>query len=212
MSAGADARLVAPATARNRAPLGAVLDAVLPAAGATRPVLFEVAAGTGEHAAFFAAQRPGWDWWPSDPSAEARASIAAWTAGLPNVRPPLDFDAARDPFPPGPLDAVLCVNMAHIAPWAATEGLVRGAAGALRAGGPLVLYGPWVLPGVETAPSNLAFDADLRARDPRWGLRSLDALAGCAAAAGFGGPAVFPVPANNVVIVLRAGAQARSSR
>jgi hypothetical protein len=214
VSGGGDARLHAPATLRNREPLAGVLDGLLGrgAAGGPAPVLLEVAAGSGEHAAFFAARYPAWEWWPSDPSAEARASIAAWTAGLPNVRPPLALDAAAGPFPTGPLDAVLCVNMAHIAPWAATEGLVRGAGAALRAGAPLVLYGPWLRAGVETAASNLAFDADLRARDGRWGLRSLDALAAVGAAAGFGPPAVTELPANNVAVVLRAGAQPSSSR
>lgn len=196
-----DPRREAPAVARNRDPILAVLRRVLPARG----LVLEVASGTGEHAAHFAAALPALTFQPSDPSPEARASTDAWVAQLPNVRAALALDAAApEAWPIARADAVLCINMAHIAPWAATLGLLRGAARVLPAGAPLVLYGPWVRAGVETAPSNLAFDEDLRARDPEWGLRRLEDLAAAAAPA-FGAPEVTEMPANNVMVVMRRG-------
>jgi SAM-dependent methyltransferase len=192
-----DSRREAPAVARNRDPILAVLRRVLP----DRGLVLEVASGTGEHCAHFAAALPALTFQPSDPSAEARASCDAWCARLANVRPALALDAAAEVWPVARADAVLCINMAHIAPWPATLGLLRGAARVLPAGGPLVLYGPWLRNGVETAPSNLAFDADLRARDPAWGLRSLEDLA--ASATAFSVPEVVEMPANNVMVVLR---------
>jgi hypothetical protein len=192
-----EARREAPAVARNRDPILAVLRRVLPARG----LVLEVASGTGEHCAFFAAALPALTFQPSDPSAEGRASCDAWCGGLANVRPALPLDAAAEHWPATRADAVLCINMAHIAPWSATLGLLRGAALILPAGAPLILYGPWLRDGVETAAGNLAFDADLRARDPAWGLRRVEDLA--AAATGFDAPAVVEMPANNVMLVLR---------
>lgn len=194
----ADARLIAPAVARNREPILAVLRDILPAAG----VVLEVASGSGEHCASFAQALPGLTWQPTDPSEEGRASCDAWCAGLPNVRPTLMLDAAVDGWPVARADAVLCINMAHIAPWEATLGLLRGAARVLPGGAPLVLYGPWMRAGVETAPSNLEFDASLRARNPGWGLRRLEDLVAAAGEA-FDAPAVIEMPANNVTLVLR---------
>ncbi len=191
------ARLSAPAVARNRDPILAVLRRVLPGTG----MVLEVASGSGEHCAHFAAALPLLDFQPTDPSAEGRASIDAWCAGLPNVRPALALDAAAEAWPVARADAVLCINMAHIAPWSATLGLLRGAARVLPAGGALVLYGPWHRAGVPTAASNEAFDADLRARNPEWGLRRLEDLA--AAATGFGPAEVVEMPANNLTLVLR---------
>lgn len=189
-------RLYSPAAERNRDPILAVLRRVLPATGR----VVEVAAGTGQHAAWFAAHMPGVRWSPTEPDAAGRASVAAWCEGLQNVDAPLPLDVTG-PWEVEPADAVYCANMVHIAPWAATLGLVAGAAACLPADAPLVLYGPFVRDGVGTAESNLAFDASLRARDPAWGLRHLSAVV--AAAAGFTLDEVVELPANNVVVVLR---------
>ncbi|WP_395677007.1 DUF938 domain-containing protein [Inquilinus sp.] len=198
-----DHRQQAPAAARNRDPILAVLRGVLPQAG----TVLEIASGSGEHIMHFAAAMPGLVFQPSDPNPEARSSIAAWAAdsGLANLRPPLALDAAAPPWPVTTVDAILCINMIHISPWAATEGLVRGAAVLLPPGGPLYLYGPYRRAGVATAPSNEAFDRDLRGRNPAWGLRDLEAVAALAAAAGFSGPAVTEMPANNLSVVFRRG-------
>ncbi|MBR0672084.1 DUF938 domain-containing protein [Neoroseomonas soli] len=197
-----DDRRFAPATARNRDPILAVLRNVLPARG----VVLEVASGTGEHAVHFAAAFPSLVFQPSDPNDAARASIDAWASGIANIRPALALDAAAPAWPVAEADAVLCINMIHIAPWSACEGLVRGAAVILPAGAPLVLYGPYKREGRHTAPSNEAFDADLRTRDPAWGVRNLEDVAALAAAAGFGPPEVTEMPANNLVVVFRRSA------
>lgn len=196
-----DHRQQAPAAARNRDPILAVLRGVLPETG----TVLEIASGTGEHSLHFAAALPGLVFQPSDPNPEARSSIAAWAAasGLANLRPPLALDAAAPSWPVTAADAVLCINMIHISPWAATEGLMRGAAAILPPGGPLYLYGPYRRAGVATVPSNEAFDRDLRQRDPAWGLRELEAVAALADAAGFSGPAVTEMPANNLSVVFR---------
>ncbi|PWC36973.1 SAM-dependent methyltransferase [Azospirillum sp. TSO22-1] len=195
--AAAMSRLDAPATGRNRDPILAVLRRVLPARG----TVLEVAGGTGQHAAHFAEALPDLVWQPTDPDPAHRASIAAWTEGLPNVRPPLALDATRRPWPVERADAVLCINMIHIAPWAACLGLLAGAAEILASGAPLVLYGPYRRGGAHTAPSNAAFDANLRARNPEWGVRDLEAVAH--AAAGFVLDEVVEMPANNLTVVFR---------
>ena len=195
-----DPRREAPAVARNRAVILDALRPVLPPQG----LLLEIASGTGEHCAYLASALPALRFQPTEPAPEGRASIDAWCAGLSNVRPALALDAAAEDWPVARADALLCINMAHIAPWAATMGLLRGAARVLPPGAPLVLYGPWIRDGVETAPSNLDFDAALRARNPDWGLRRLEALTN-AAAADFGAPQVIEMPANNVTLVLRRG-------
>ena len=197
----ADARLFAPATRRNRDAILAVLERVLPAAG----VVLEIASGSGEHAAYFATCLPGLIFQPSDPDPAARASIDAWAAesGGGNLRPALALDAAAASWPIERADAVLCINMIHIAPWRATEGLFAGAARLLGSGGVLFLYGPYRRGGVHTAPSNAAFDADLRARDPQWGVRDLEDVAALGAAAGLGAPEIVPMPANNLSVVFR---------
>ncbi len=199
--ASPDPRRFAPAVARNRDP---ILDAIrrhLPATG----LVLEVASGSGEHAVHFAAALPGLDFQPSDPEAGARASIDAWAAasGLANIRPALALDAAAPAWPVAAADAVVGINMIHIAPWAAAEGLMRGAAAILPPGAPLILYGPYRRGGAHTAPSNAAFDADLRARDPAWGVRDIEAVAALATAKGFGPPAITEMPANNLAIVFR---------
>jgi hypothetical protein len=192
-----DRRMVAPAAARNREAILGVLREVLPARG----VVLEVASGSGEHAAFFAEALPGLVFQPSDPDAGRRASIDAWCAGLANVRPALDLDATGEWGIVA--DAVVCINMIHIAPWAATLGLMRNAAAALPVGGPLVLYGPFKRAGAHTAASNAAFDADLRGRDPAWGVRELEAVV--AVAEGFRLADVVEMPANNLCVVFRRG-------
>lgn len=192
-----DPRRFAPAVARNREPLLEVLRDVLPATG----LVLEIASGTGEHAAHVAAAMPGLIWQPSDPDAESRASIDAWAAGRPSIRPALALDATAWPWPIERADAVLCVNMIHIAPWAATLGLMHGAAAVLPSGAPLVLYGPYLRDGVPTAPGNIDFDASLRARNPEWGIRRLEDVA--AAAQGFTLDRVVEMPANNLTVVFR---------
>jgi len=192
-----DARRLAPAVARNREPLLEVLRGVLPAEG----LVLEVASGSGEHAAHMAAALPDLTWQPSDPDAESRASIGAWAEGHPNICPALALDASAWPWPIDRADALLCVNMIHIAPWSATLGLMRGAAALLPAGAPLVLYGPYLRDGVPTAPGNIEFDASLRARNPEWGVRRLQDVA--AAAVGFTLDRVVEMPANNLTVVFR---------
>lgn len=192
-----DVKKHAPAALRNRGAIAEALRAILPLSG---PVL-EIASGSGEHAAYFAEEFPTIDWQPTDPDASALASIAAWSAGLANVRAPLMLDAAADAWPVAVADAVLCINMVHIAPWEATLGLMAGAAKLLASGAPLVLYGPYRRAGVPTADSNEAFDQSLRARDPRWGLRDVDAVT--AAATGFALDRLIEMPANNLMLVYR---------
>lgn len=170
----------APATLRNREPIGKVLHEELPVTGK----VLEVASGSGEHCAFFAGLFPGHIWQPTDPDLSALGSIASWCAGLDNVLPPLALDAASGNWPVDAADAVLCINMAHISPWEATLGLVTGARRRLSVGAPLILYGPWRREGVATAPSNEAFDASLKARDPRWGLRRVSSASSCNSACG----------------------------
>lgn len=194
-----DSRRSAPAAARNRDPIAAVLTEVLPPSG----LVLELASGSGEHAVHFARAFPALTWQPSDPDADARASIAGWAEGLANVLPPLAIDAASANWPIARADAVLCINMVHISPWEATEGLMRGAGKLLPEGAPLVLYGPYRRAGHPLEPSNAAFDADLRRRDPRWGLRDLDAVADCAAVQRLELERVTEMPANNLTVVFR---------
>jgi SAM-dependent methyltransferase len=196
-----DGRRSAPATLRNRDPILDVLRPVLPDSG----LVLEVASGTGEHAVYFAEALPALRWQPSDPSPDARASIAAWAAAarLGNVLPPLDLDAGGEAWPIGRADAVLCINMIHISPWAATEGLMRGAGSLLGPGQPLYLYGPYRHPGHPIEPSNAMFDADLRLRDERWGLRDLGAVTACARASGLALESVIEMPANNLSVIFR---------
>ncbi|WP_431276843.1 DUF938 domain-containing protein [Variovorax ureilyticus] len=189
----------APATLRNREPIAEMLREELPVAGK----VLEVASGSGEHCAFFAELFPGHFWQPTDPDPGALGSIASWCAGLGNVLPPLALDAASTHWPIDTADAVLCINMAHISPWEATLGLVAGAERLLVKGEPLILYGPWRREGVATAPSNEAFDASLRARDSRWGLRRVEDLDTAADARGFARTRLVEMPANNLMLVYR---------
>lgn len=197
-----DHRRHAPATARNREAILAVLQAHLPCSGE----VLEIASGTGEHILYFAqACSPDLVFQPTDPDAAARASIDAWVAscGVSNVRRAIALDATDEVWPVTGADAVLCINMVHIAPWAATDGLVRGAAKILPAGGMLYLYGPYRFEGCHTASSNEAFDADLRRRNPEWGVRDFEAVVDLATVHGFQSPITEQMPANNVSLVFR---------
>jgi hypothetical protein len=190
-----DARRHSPAAERNGPPILAALQRLLPATG----VLLEIASGTGQHAAFFSAGLPGWQWQPSDVDAAALPSIAAWCEGLDRVRPPIVLDVLATTWPgvPAELDAIYCANMIHIAPWACTAALMQGAARHLAADGLLITYGPYLVDGEATAASNIAFDADLRARNPAWGLRRLSNVQAQAAAAGLYLRDNLAMPANN---------------
>lgn len=191
----------APATLRNRDAIVEVLRTILPERG----LALEIASGSGEHAVHFARAFPALTWQPSDPDPAALASIAAWSgeARLANMRPPLKIDASTGIWQVDRADAVLCINMIHISPWAATAGLMRGASAVLPPGGVLYLYGPFIRSGVATAPSNMDFDRSLRERDPAWGLRDLDAVIGIAAEAGLACVTAVDMPANNLSVVFR---------
>jgi SAM-dependent methyltransferase len=193
--------LTAPAAERNKEPILDVLRRVLPPRG----VVLEVASGTGQHAVHMAAALPGLVWQPSDPDPDARASITAWIedAGAANVLLPVALDVRSGPWPVESADAVVCINMIHIAPWAAAEHLVEGAGRILGPGAPLVLYGPYRRDGRHTAPSNEAFDADLRRRNPEWGVRDLQAVAALATENSFVLEDVVEMPANNLTVVFR---------
>jgi SAM-dependent methyltransferase len=194
-------RRSAPAALRNREPIAEVLSAWLPATG----LVLEIASGTGEHAAFFAERFPGLDWQPSDVHPDALASIAAWRelAALPNLRAPLAIDAASADWPIDRADAVLSINMVHISPWTSALGLLDGAQRALAPGAPLILYGPWLKNDVPTVPSNLAFDIDLKRRDPQWGLRRVEEYAAAAAERSLRLEASRTMPANNLMLLMR---------
>jgi SAM-dependent methyltransferase len=187
-----------PAAERNRGPILAVLAGWLPAGAA----VLEVASGTGQHAAHCAAAMPGWLWQPTEAGVAALPAIAARCASLPNVLAPCVLDVMAGPWPSraGAWDAVFCANLVHIAPWPVTAALLRGAALSLAPGGQLVLYGPYIVDGEPLAPGNLAFDADLRARNPAWGLRRLADLDQLAAAAGLKRVARADMPANNLML------------
>jgi hypothetical protein len=194
-------RLSSSAALRNRGPILEVLRSTLPASG----LVLEIASGSGEHVTNFAANLPALSFAPSDPSDRARESIGAWieAAGVANVRTPIALDAESVPWPIESADAVLCINMVHISPWAATEGLFRGAAALLPRGAPLFLYGPYKRAGAHTAPSNAQFDEILRAQDSCWGVRDLEDVAELAHRMGFSGPEIVEMPANNLSLVFR---------
>lgn len=113
------------------------------------------------------------------------------------------IDASAGSWPIAAADALLCINMVHIAPWAATEGLFRNASALLAPGAPLYLYGPYRQADRELAPGNLAFDASLRSRNPDWGLRRLEEVETLAYANGFGRPEIVEMPANNLSVIFR---------
>ncbi|MFC7536913.1 DUF938 domain-containing protein [Sphingomonas sp. GCM10030256] len=194
-------KLRAPAAARNREPIAQVLADWLPPSG----LVLEVASGTGEHAIAFSRAFTQLEWQPSDPDRTAVASIEAWreSEGPSNLLPPLALDVRQPKWPVAQCDVVLAINMVHIAPWSASEGLIDGAARVLGRGGLLVLYGPWLVEGEPTAVSNLAFDADLRRRDPAWGLREVRDFANLAQARGLDLVEQRSMPANNRMLLFR---------
>lgn len=198
-----DGAAASPAVARNTGPILEVLSAHLPARGR----VLEVAAGSGEHAVAFARALPGLTWTPSDPSPEARTSIAAWAgaAALPNLSAPLALDVLNEAtWPTETVNAVVCINMIHISPWSATMGLMRLAGQTLiQPGGLLVLYGPFREDDVPLAPSNAAFDDSLKARNPEWGLRDLDAVVEAARTEGLRLTLRREMPANNLMLLFR---------
>jgi hypothetical protein len=194
-----DPRHHSPAAERNQGPILDVLQRLLPARGTA----LEIASGTGQHAAFFASALPGWQWQPTDAEARSLASIAAWCAGIGNVMAPVQLDvlAAHWAGAPEQVDAIFCANLLHISPWATCAALMRGAARHLAPQGQLLLYGPYLVDGEPVAAGNLAFDADLRARDPVWGLRRLADVLAQAEAAGLQLRERLPMPANNLLLV-----------
>jgi SAM-dependent methyltransferase len=195
---GADGRLHAPATQRNRGPILEVLMRLLPSDG----TVLEIASGTGEHAAWFAQHLRPLVWQPSDADPEMRASIDAHARaqGVRTIQPAIELDVRRAPWPVRHADAVVCINLIHIAPWAAAQGLFQGAAALLPAGAPLLLYGPFKRGGQHTADSNASFDVSLRANDPSWGVRDLDDVDALAASHGFQPSEVVAMPANNLTV------------
>lgn len=194
----------APSALRNRGPILEVLRRVLPPSG----LVLELASGTGEHATHFAQALPSLTFQPSDIDDAARASIDAWREDLspPNVRPALSLNVRDEVWPSlhdASVDAMLCINMIHIAPWSATLGLMRHAGRVLKDGAPLVTYGPYLQKDVVTAPSNIAFDESLRARDPAWGVRQLEDVVAAGRTNGIALGEVVAMPANNLCVVFR---------
>lgn len=189
----------APATLRNRDAIVDVLQTILPESG----VALEIASGSGEHVACFAAAFPKLVWQPSDPDPEARASISAWCAGRENILPPLALDAASSNWSVDEVAAILCINMVHISPWRATIGLMRGASQRLSSGAPLYLYGPYRREDVQTAESNEAFDRSLRSRNPEWGLRNVSDMIALAEQNGLVFERLVEMPANNLSLIFR---------
>lgn len=195
------ARRSAPAALRNREPIADVLADWLPAEG----LVLEIASGSGEHAVYFAERFPRLDWQPSDVHPDALGSIRAWRekAAVANLLPPLMIDAAEANWPIAHAKAVLSINMVHISPWTSALGLLDGAARLLSPGAPLILYGPWIEAGQPTSPSNLAFDEDLKRRDPEWGLRKVEDFAAAAQDRGFALQEKRLMPANNLMLLFR---------
>jgi len=196
-----DPRQRAPSVARNRDPILEVLRRVLPERG----LALEVASGSGEHAVYFAERLPHLEFLPSDPDEAARRSIAAWidASGLSNVLAPIALDAATPHWLVEKADAIICINMAHISPWSATEGLFKGAGRLLGSGAPLYLYGPYKRGGAHTAESNQAFDDWLRGRNSEWALRDFERVTECAVLNGLSEPQVVEMPANNLSLIFR---------
>lgn len=190
-----------PSAERNKGPILDVLARVLPRRG----LVLEIASGTGQHVVHFAKALPDLTWQPSDPDAELRESIVlrAREEQVANVRLPIDLDVTRRPWPLERADAVVAINMIHVAPWSATLALFEGAKALLSPEHVLFLYGPYRRGGHHTSESNALFDRDLRIRDPEWGLRDLETVAGVAAGAGFVLAETVEMPANNLTLVFK---------
>jgi cyclopropane fatty-acyl-phospholipid synthase-like methyltransferase len=190
--------LESPAAERNKEPILEAIRARLPRAG----VVLEIASGTGQHVVHFARRLPALTWQPSDADDDLRTAAAERirAAGLSNVRAPLRIDVLAPDWPPTEADAIVCINMIHIAPWPATKGLMNGAARLLHPGAPLFLYGPFKRAGRHTAPSNEAFDESLRARNRDWGVRDLEDVERCAEQHGLSLVEIVEMPANNLTV------------
>lgn len=197
----ADGKWFIHAAERNKGPILDILARVLPRQG----VVLEVASGTGQHVLHFAKALPGLAWQPSDPDPELRESIALRVKEqqLANVNRPIDLDVTRLPWPLQTADAVLCINMIHVAPWSATLALLEGTKALLPTQHVLFLYGPYRRFGQHTSKSNEQFDSDLRAQDPEWGLRDLEAVSEAAASSGFVLAEVVEMPANNFSLIFK---------
>ena len=195
-------RPTSPAAERNKGPLLDVLRRLLP--GATTSVL-ELASGTGQHAAHFAALQPGWTWQPTEADASALPVIDARCGAQANVRPALALDVLARPWPAalGVVDAVFCANLLHIAPWATCAALMQGTAQHLVPGGLLLLYGPFVVDGEPLTPGNTAFDLELRMRNAQWGLRLFSDVVREGQRVGMLFERRVEMPANNLVLVFR---------
>jgi hypothetical protein len=198
-----DGRWFSAAAERNKGPILDVLRDVLP----TQGVVLEIASGSGQHVVHFAKALPGLTWQPSDPEQVLRASIASRIEeeALSNVNAPLDLDVSRQPWPLASADALVCINMIHVAPWSATDALFAGSASVVSPDGVVVLYGPYRRRGRHTSQSNERFDADLRAQDRAWGVRDIEAVSQAAVARGFMLTDVVAMPANNFTLVFRRG-------
>jgi SAM-dependent methyltransferase len=201
LSTSGDGRLASPSAARNREPIAEVLARVLPQSG----LVLEVGSGTGEHTVHFARVMPHLTWQPSEQDEACLRSISAWVAveAQANVRPPFYLDVTDAQWPIATADAVICINMIHIAPWSAAQALLRGVSRILPSGGLLCLYGPFRVAGKDTSASNRAFDAQLRAMNSEWGVRDLDAVSSEARAFNIELERTFQMPANNLIAVLR---------
>ena len=184
---------------RNKEPILEILERVLPRRG----LVLEIASGAGRHVAYFSTALADLIWQPSEPDAELRRVISAAVAGLPNVREPLDLDVLQQSWPVTEADAIVNINMIHVAPWAATEALMRGAANVLANGGVLYMYGPYRRSGGHTAPSNAAFDERLRMQNAQWGLRDMEDVERLAGQAGLSLESRVAMPANNFSLVFR---------
>ena len=199
-----EGRCVARSAERNKGPILEVLARTLPASG----LVLEIGSGTGQHVAHFARAFPQLFWQPSDVDMEMRRSVSAWIREerLTNVREPIALDVTKAPWPIAAADALVCINVLHVAPWATTQTLFDGARVALTPGASLFLYGPYRREGRHTAPSNERFDAELRAFDPEWGVRDVESVTEVAKLAGFVRSDLVAMPANNLSLVFRRAA------